>query len=68
MDFEFSPEEKTIIQKVRVFIEAEATPEMLEETLSIGYCYGGELGRGFIKKKSRSTARPSRSRAQTMQP
>lgn len=50
MDFEFSPEEKTIIQKVRAFIEAEATPEMLEETLSIGYCYGGELGRGFIKK------------------
>ena len=50
MDFEFSSEEKTIIQKVRAFIEAETTPEMLEETLSIGYCYGGELGREFIKK------------------
>jgi hypothetical protein len=50
MDFEFQPEEKRVIQEVRRFIEAEATPEMLEETLSIGNCYGGKLGRQFIQK------------------
>ena len=50
MDFEFKPEEQKIIREVRSFIEAESTPEMLEETLSIGNCYGGRLGREFIKK------------------
>jgi len=50
MDFEFSSEEQEVIQEVRAFIEAEASREMLEETLSIGYCYGGGLGRKFIKK------------------
>lgn len=50
MDFAFSPEEQKTIEEVRAFIKAEATPEMLEETLSIGGCYGGKLGREFIKK------------------
>jgi 3-oxocholest-4-en-26-oyl-CoA dehydrogenase alpha subunit len=50
MDFEFRPEEKRVLQEVRRFIQAESTPEMLEETLSIGNCYGGKLGRQFIRK------------------
>jgi len=50
MDFEFSPEEQKVIDDVRAFIKAEATPELLEETLSIGYCYGGKLGRQFFQK------------------
>ena len=50
MDFEFSPEEQKVIDDVRAFIKAEKTPELLEETLSIGYCYGGKLGRQFIQK------------------
>jgi len=50
MEFEFKPEETKILGEVRAFIKAEATPDMLEESLSIGYCYGGKLGREFIKK------------------
>ncbi|MBW1789500.1 MAG: acyl-CoA dehydrogenase family protein, partial [Deltaproteobacteria bacterium] len=49
-DFEFKPEEQHIIREVRALIEAESTPELLEETLSIGNCYGGKLGREFIRK------------------
>ena len=50
MDFEFSPEEQKVMDDVRAFIKAEKTPELLEETLAIGYCYGGKLGRKFIQK------------------
>lgn len=50
MDFEFSPEEKKVLEQVRAFIDAEATPELKEESLRIGHCYGGVEGRKFIKK------------------
>jgi len=50
MDFEFSPEEKEVLEQVRAFIDAEATPELREESLRIGHCYGGVEGRKFIKK------------------
>ena len=50
MDFQFSPEEQEVINNVRAFIREESTPEMLEESLSIGHCYGGKLGRKFIQK------------------
>jgi len=50
MDFQFSEEQKKVLQEVRAFIKNEATPEMLEETLQIGFCYGGKLGRKFIRK------------------
>lgn len=50
MDFQFSAEEKKLLKDVRLFIKSESSPELLEETLSIGYCYGGKLGRKFINK------------------
>jgi alkylation response protein AidB-like acyl-CoA dehydrogenase len=50
MDFEFSPEEQALLRDVRAFLKAEVTPEMLAESLEIGYCYGGPLGRKLIRK------------------
>jgi hypothetical protein len=50
MDFEFSPEEQKVIDDVRAFLKAEVTPELLEETPAMGYCYGGKLGRQFFQK------------------
>ena len=50
MDFQFSAQEKAVIEDVRSFIQKESTPELLEETISIGSCYGGKLGREFIQK------------------
>ncbi|MFH2131619.1 MAG: acyl-CoA dehydrogenase family protein [bacterium] len=50
MDFEFSPQERGVIDAVRDFLFAESTPELLEETHRLGHIYGGEEGRKFIKK------------------
>jgi alkylation response protein AidB-like acyl-CoA dehydrogenase len=50
MDFEFSPEEQEVLKEVRAFLESESTPELEEESLRIGHCYGGKEGRKFIKK------------------
>lgn len=50
MDFEFSPEEQKVLQEVRAFLESEITPELKAESLAIGYCYGGRLGREFVRK------------------
>ncbi len=50
MDFEFTQEEKEIIQEVRLFIEKEATPELRQESHEIEYIYGGPIAREFIKK------------------
>ena len=50
MDFEFSGEEQKVLQEVRAFIRDEATQELLDESLSIGFIYGGKLGRAFVQK------------------
>jgi len=50
MDFEFSREEKEILEEVREFINKETTPELIEETGRLGFIYGGPLGREFIRK------------------
>jgi alkylation response protein AidB-like acyl-CoA dehydrogenase len=50
MDFEFSKEEKNVLEEVRAFIKSESTPELKEESIEIGHCYGGQEGRRFIKK------------------
>jgi alkylation response protein AidB-like acyl-CoA dehydrogenase len=50
MDFEFSAEEQNVLKEVRAFLESEITPELKAESLAIGYCYGGELGRKFVRK------------------
>ena len=50
MDFEFSSEEQKALKEVRAFLESEATPELEEESIRIGHCYGGKEGRKFIKK------------------
>ena len=49
MDFEFSAEEKKVFEEVRAFLKSEITPELKAESLAIGYCYGGELGRKFVR-------------------
>ncbi|MCP4666059.1 MAG: acyl-CoA dehydrogenase [Deltaproteobacteria bacterium] len=50
MDFEFSLEEQKVLKEVRAFLESESTPELEEESIQIGHCYGGKEGRKFIKK------------------
>ena len=50
MDFKLLPQEQNVLQDVRAFIKSESTPDLLEETLAIGNCYGGRLGRRFIEK------------------
>ena len=50
MDFEFSPQEQAVLKEVRAFLKSEVTPELKAESLAIGYCYGGELGRKFVHK------------------
>lgn len=49
VDFDFSPVEKELIGDVRSFLRLETTPELMEESLKTGFCYGGPLGRKFIK-------------------
>jgi 3-oxocholest-4-en-26-oyl-CoA dehydrogenase alpha subunit len=50
VEFGFTQDEENILKEVKKFIESESTPELIAETLAIGGCYGGELGRKFIKK------------------
>lgn len=50
MDFSFSPEEQKVLDEVREFLQSESTPELLDETHELGFIYGGEEGRKFIKK------------------
>jgi alkylation response protein AidB-like acyl-CoA dehydrogenase len=50
MEFEFSPQEQKVLKEVRAFLKSEITPELKAESLAIGYCYGGELGRKFVRK------------------
>ena len=50
MDFEFSPEEQKVLKEIRTFLKSEVTSELKAESLAIGYCYGGELGRKFVHK------------------
>ncbi len=50
MDFEFSHDEQEVLKEVRAFLESEATPELEEESIRLGHCYGGKEGRKFIKK------------------
>jgi len=50
MDFEFSVEEKKVLQDVRDFIKSESTPELLAESHKLGHIYGGQEGRKFIHK------------------
>jgi alkylation response protein AidB-like acyl-CoA dehydrogenase len=50
MDFGFKEEEEKIIQEVRMFLENEVTPELVEESLDLGLIYGGQEGRRFVKK------------------
>lgn len=50
MDFDFTPEEKELIQDVREFIKTEATQDLVDETVKLGFIYGGNLGRKFIHK------------------
>ena len=50
MDFEFSAQEQKVLKQVRAFIKSEVTPELQAESLAIGYCYGGKLGREFVRK------------------
>lgn len=50
MEFDFSTQEKKVINEVRDFIRSESTRELLEETHKIGNIYGGQEGRKFVKK------------------
>jgi 3-oxocholest-4-en-26-oyl-CoA dehydrogenase alpha subunit len=50
VDFEFTKEEKEIIREVRLFIQKEATPEVLKESHELEFIYGGTEGRKFVKK------------------
>jgi alkylation response protein AidB-like acyl-CoA dehydrogenase len=50
MDFEFTFEEQELLEKVRTFLKLEVTSELLAESTELGYCYGGPLGRQFIRK------------------
>ena len=50
MDFDFSKEERNILDDVRRFIQSESSPALLEETHRLGHIYGGPEGRKFIRK------------------
>ena len=50
MEFGFKEEEEKLIKEVRSFIEKEATPAVVEESLGLGLIYGGQEGRRFIQK------------------
>lgn len=43
-------EEQQILEEVRRFLEAEVTPELLEESHHLEYIYGGQEGRKFVQK------------------
>jgi len=50
VDFDFTNEEKELIEEIRKFIKQEATPELLTETHQLEGIYGGAEGRKFMKK------------------
>jgi alkylation response protein AidB-like acyl-CoA dehydrogenase len=50
VDFDFTNEEKELIQEIRKFIKQEARPEVLTETHQLEGIYGGAEGRKFMKK------------------
>ncbi|MFC1825093.1 acyl-CoA dehydrogenase family protein, partial [Thermodesulfobacteriota bacterium] len=50
MEFDFSQEEKSLLEEVRQFIKKETTPELLKESHELELTYGGPLGREFIQK------------------
>lgn len=50
MDFSFSLEEQKLLDEVRAFLQSESTPKLREETHNLGFIYGGEEGRKFIRK------------------
>ena len=50
MNFSFSPEEQRLLGEVRRFLESESTPALLSETQELGYIYGGQEGRKFMRK------------------
>ncbi len=50
MNFEFSPQEQKVLKEVRAFLKSEVTHALKAESLAIGYCFGGELGRNFVRK------------------
>lgn len=50
MDFSFSTEEQKLLEEVRRFLRTEVTPALLSESLELGYIYGGQEGRKFIRR------------------
>ena len=50
MNFDFTKEEKELLEEVITFIKKESTPEMLKETDDMGDIYGGPEGRKIIQK------------------
>lgn len=50
MDFSFSPEEQKLLDEVRRFLRTEVTPALRSESLELGYIYGGQEGRKFIRR------------------
>jgi 3-oxocholest-4-en-26-oyl-CoA dehydrogenase alpha subunit len=50
VDFAFSTEEQKLLDEVRAFLRSESNPELLEESRQLGFIYGGQEGRRFIKK------------------
>jgi len=50
MNFEFSLQEQKVLKGARAFLKSEVTHALKAESLAIGYCFGGELGRNFVRK------------------
>lgn len=50
MDFEFSADEKKVLEEVSSFIKSEATKELRDEIHKMGHIFGGKESRKFIKK------------------
>jgi 3-oxocholest-4-en-26-oyl-CoA dehydrogenase alpha subunit len=50
LDFSFSSEEQELLDEVRAFLQSESTPDLREETRKLGFIYGGQEGRRFIRK------------------
>jgi 3-oxocholest-4-en-26-oyl-CoA dehydrogenase alpha subunit len=50
MEFDFSADEKKILEEVRKFIQKEITPEVIDETKKMGGVFGAPHARAFIRK------------------
>ena len=50
MEFDFTQEEKELIEQVRAFIKKEVTPELVAESRRLGVIYGGPEARKFMRK------------------